>query len=84
MESCAGSLRLDVGSPDHLAPFFGFFGDELAEVGGRSSTAARYQVGKPLLELGIGKAGIDFFVELVDDLGRRVLGAPRPNQTLAS
>src|SRR5262252_3445376 len=24
-----GSLRLDVGRPDHLAPFLGFVGDEL-------------------------------------------------------
>src|SRR5215472_2769888 len=26
------SFRLDVGSPDHLAPLLGFVGDELAEV----------------------------------------------------
>ncbi len=30
----ARSLRLDVGRPDHLAPFLGFCGDELAEVCG--------------------------------------------------
>ena len=29
-----GSLRLDVGGPDDLAPLLGFVGDELAEVGG--------------------------------------------------
>jgi hypothetical protein len=29
-----GSFRLDAGRPDHLAPLLGFFGDELAEVGG--------------------------------------------------
>jgi hypothetical protein len=27
------SFRLDVGRPDYLAPLFGFFGDELAEIG---------------------------------------------------
>ena len=32
------------------------------------------QVGKPRLDLGIGEARIDLFVELVDDLGGRVLG----------
>jgi hypothetical protein len=29
-------LRLDVSCPDHLGPFLGFVGDELAEVGGRT------------------------------------------------
>jgi hypothetical protein len=29
-------LRLDVGSPDHLAPLLGFLGDKLGEVGGRA------------------------------------------------
>jgi len=29
-----GSLRLDVGCPDHLGPLFGFLGDTLAKVGG--------------------------------------------------
>ena len=28
------SVCLDVGGPDHLAPFLGFVGDELTEVGG--------------------------------------------------
>ena len=28
-----GSLRLDVGVPDHLAPLLGFIGEQLAEVG---------------------------------------------------
>src|SRR5262245_26883976 len=31
-----GSLRLDVGGPDHLAPFLGFVGDEPSKVGGRT------------------------------------------------
>src|SRR5262249_30530919 len=37
------SLRLDVGRPDHLAPFLGFVGDELSKVGGRARqpTSAR-------------------------------------------
>ena len=29
----AGLLRLDVRLPDHLAPFLGFIGDELSEIG---------------------------------------------------
>ena len=31
-----GSLWPNVGGPDHLGPFLGFVGDELAEVGGRT------------------------------------------------
>ena len=34
-------LRLDVGRPDHLGPFLGFVGDELAEVGGRAGKHRR-------------------------------------------
>jgi hypothetical protein len=30
------SLRFDVGRDNHLAPFFGLVGDELAEIGGRA------------------------------------------------
>src|SRR5262245_28128955 len=32
----AASFRLDVGRPDHLCPFFGLVGDELAKIGGRA------------------------------------------------
>ena len=32
------------------------------------------QVGKPRLDLGIGEAGVDLLVELVDNLGGRALG----------
>jgi hypothetical protein len=38
---------------------------------------------EPWYQLGIGKASIDLFVELLDDLGRRVL-RPTPHQPLAS
>ena len=71
MERQPGSLRLDVGRPDHLASFVGLFGDELAEVGGRDDKRRASQVGKPCLDFGIGKARVDFLVELLDDLGRR-------------
>src|SRR5215831_1400564 len=67
-------LRIDVGRPDHLAPFLGLVGDELAEVHGRACEYRAAQVGKPRVELAIGKGGIDLLVELVDDLRRRLLG----------
>ena len=68
------SLRFDVGSPDHLGPLLDVVGDELAEVGRRTLKDRRAQGGKSRLDLGISEGGIDFLVELVDDLGRRVLG----------
>jgi hypothetical protein len=34
--SASASRLLDVGGPDHLAPFLGFVGDELAKVSGRT------------------------------------------------
>src|SRR5262249_35796978 len=35
------SVRLAAGEPHHLAPFLGFVGDELAEVGGRARKRER-------------------------------------------
>ena len=78
------SLGLDVGRPDHLGPFLGFFRDQLAEVGGRAGKHRAAQVGKPRLELGIGEGGVDLLVEPVDNLCRRVLGAAEAIKALAS
>src|SRR5580700_7909837 len=68
------SLRLDVRELDHLGPFFGFVGDELAEIGGRAWKWHGAEIGKSLLQRGVGEAGIYLLVELVDDVGRRALG----------
>src|SRR5215472_2039684 len=70
----AASVGLDVGRPDHLGPLFGVICDELSEIGGRADKRRASKVGKPRLHLGIGEAGVDLLVELVDDLRRRVLG----------
>jgi hypothetical protein len=40
-------LGLDVGSPNHFAPFLGFVGDELAKIGEREREHVPTQVGKP-------------------------------------
>ena len=74
MSRGCGSIRLDAGELDHLGPLFGFFRDELAEVGGRAGKRRAAQVGKPRLDLRIGEARVDLPVELVDDLGWRVPG----------
>src|SRR5215475_10139960 len=69
-----GSLHLDVGGPDHLAPFLGFLGDELAEVGRRADKRCASEVSEPRLDFGIGEGRVDLLVELVDDLSWRGLG----------
>src|SRR6516165_3863091 len=68
----AVSLRLDAGELDHLAPLFGLFGDELAEVGRRAWKWGGAPLGKPRLHLGIGKGRVDLRVELLDDVSGRV------------
>ena len=57
-----GSVRLDAGELDHLRPFLSFVGDELAKVGGREREHVATQVGKPRLDFGISKAGVDLLV----------------------
>src|SRR4029450_2665127 len=71
--SRAGLLRLDVGGLDHLAPFLGFVGDELAKVCGRDDKQRAPQVGKACLDLRIGEARVDLPVELINDFGWCVL-----------
>src|SRR5262245_14429272 len=69
----ASSLRLDVGGPDHLAPFLGFFGDQLAELGRRSRQRRAAEVSETGLHLRVVESRVDLLIELVDDLGRRGL-----------
>src|SRR5262245_11829355 len=71
----AGSLRLDVRRPDHLAPLLGFVGDEPPEITWRATEDNAAEVGQLSLQLGIGEAGVDLLAELADDLGRYVCRA---------
>src|SRR5215469_5346295 len=50
----AGSIRFDARELHYLAPLFGLFGDELAEVGRRARKCGGAPLGKPRLHLGIG------------------------------
>src|SRR5215470_10700530 len=68
------SVWLDARELHDLGPLQGVFGDELAEIGNRSPQPRKAKVGKPRFHLVIGKSRVDLAVELVDDLGRRVLG----------
>ena len=69
-------FRLDVGSPNQLAPFLNFFGNEDPKLGRRAGKNHAAEVGELSLQLGIGEASIDFLVELIDDLTRRFRGGP--------
>src|SRR5262249_33943783 len=64
---------LDVGRHNHLAPFLGFVGDELAEISGRASKHRAAQIGKPCFEFWICNADIDFLVQSFDELCGRAL-----------
>jgi hypothetical protein len=52
-------LRLDLGDPDHLAPFLGFAGNQLAEVGRRAWKCGDTQHRKPRLHLGMSEGRVD-------------------------
>src|SRR5262249_26966065 len=64
----ARSLRLDIGRPNDLCPFFGLVGNELGKVGGRAPKRYAAKFGKPCLRRGIGKHRINPMVELINNL----------------
>src|SRR5438094_702021 len=72
MECTVRLLRLDACELDHLAPLLGLFGDQLAEVAGRTGERCSALVGEARLVLRISKRGVDRLVEHLDDLRRRV------------
>src|SRR5258708_17325872 len=68
------SLRLDMGRPDDLAPFFGVFGDDLREIGRRAGQCSAADVSESRLDFWLGEPSVDLLVEPVDYLGRSVPG----------
>src|SRR5262245_45521492 len=67
-------LWLDIRRPDHFRPFFLVVGHQSSQVLRRTWQRFTAKVGQPSFYFGIGKRRIDFLVERVDDLDRRVLG----------
>ena len=67
-------LHFDVGRPDDLAPLFSFPSNQHAEVSRRTYERGPAEVDEARVDLGIAETGIDFLVELVNDLDGRVLG----------
>src|SRR5262245_42497799 len=78
------SLGLDVGGPDHLAPFLGFRGDEAAKVGRRARNHCTAQIGEPCLKLGIGRAALISLLSLLTISAGVPVGPPTPYQPLDS
>jgi hypothetical protein len=69
-----GSIRrLDARELDDLSPFLDFFGDKLAEVGGRTCKRRVAKLRKPRFHRGISQSSVDLPIELLDDVGGRVL-----------
>src|SRR5262245_10005852 len=62
------SIRFDAGELDHLGPFLSFVGDEFAKIGGRTREHRTSQIGEARLHGGIRESGINFLVELLDNL----------------
>jgi hypothetical protein len=77
-------IRLDTSKLDHFGPLLDLIGDALAEVGRRAGSHCDAQVGKPCLELGVGKGCVDLLVELLDYSAGVFLGTPTPTQLRAS
>lgn len=76
------SVRFDVGELDHLGPFLGFIGNQLAEISGRASQDGAAKTDQLRPDLGIGEREVDFGVERLDNLNGCVLGTATPNQAL--
>src|SRR5262249_26150300 len=69
-----GSVGFDTGELDDLRPLFGFHSDQRAEIRGGPDNRRQSEIGELRLKPAVGKTGIDFLVESVDDLPRRVAG----------
>src|SRR4029077_4581627 len=69
-----GSLRLEAGEFDHLAPLLGLLGDQLAEVGGRAGNRVTVKISHPSLHRWIDERRVDLAIELLNDLGWGALG----------
>src|SRR5262245_50349794 len=59
-----GLFCFDVGCADHLRPLLRFVGNEPSEVGRRADKRCASKVGKPRLDLRIGKPSVYFPIQL--------------------
>src|SRR5262245_66550265 len=78
------SLRLDVGRPDHLAPFLGFVGDEFPEFSGGHKCRLEAHVEEAHLHRGSATIALISLLSRSTMLVGVFFGAPIPCQPLAS
>src|SRR5262249_35911722 len=78
------SLCLDVGCSDHFAPFLSFFRHEFSKVSGQSRISRRASIGEPCFNLGSASPALISLLSLSMIPTGVSLGAPIPNQLLAS
>src|SRR5207244_4790787 len=64
--------KRDIGCPDQLVPLVGEIDNVFADLHMGACEYRIAKLGNAPLDPAISKAGIDFHVELLDDLGRRV------------
>jgi hypothetical protein len=72
-------LQLDVGGPDHLAPFLRFLSNEFPEIGCGADKWCSAEVREPGFQRGPDDARIYLGVEFINDLGGRVLRCSQAN-----
>src|SRR5262249_15799074 len=72
-QPCKGSVGLCAAEFDYLGPLLSFFSHKLSEIGRRARKQGCSQFRKPCLRRRIGEDRIDHLIELIDDLGRRLL-----------
>jgi hypothetical protein len=71
----SASLHLRTGELDHLRPLFGLISEMPSKVSGRPLERRSAQFSQACIDFGVCQRSIDFLVQLLDDLGRRVLGS---------
>src|SRR5262249_61879545 len=76
------------GEFDHLGPLLSLAGEKLGEIGGRARQRRATQLGNPRLHSGVGKGGVEFLIEPLNNGGGgggggRAGPTPPPPPTLA-
>ena len=77
-------LRFDTRKLNHLGPFLGFVREELTELGGREGNAVAPMGTSRVLNLGSARPTMISLLSLSTISSGVFLGAPRPDQELAS
>src|SRR5215831_6122646 len=68
--TCGGDLvHFRAGEFDHLGPLLSLAGEKLGEIGGRARQRRATQLGNPRLHSGVGKGGVEFLIEPLNNGG---------------